>query len=96
MEDLYRSQFRLPHDLYELLKAAAHQEGRSVNAEVVARLQRTFAHAHNSDGDSQLAAVSERFERRLTQLEADLKRYVDERARPAGTPSKIGRRRAAK
>lgn len=43
MEDLYRSQFRLPYPLFEQLRAAADKSGRSVNAEVVARLADSFA-----------------------------------------------------
>ncbi|MEW6460371.1 MAG: Arc family DNA-binding protein [Pseudomonadota bacterium] len=39
MEELYRSQFRLPYSLYEQLKASADQNQRSVNAELVAALQ---------------------------------------------------------
>ncbi len=42
MEDLYRSQFRLPYSLYEHLKEAADRNHRSVNAELVARLESTF------------------------------------------------------
>jgi hypothetical protein len=42
MEDLYRSQFRLPYSLYEHLKAAADRSGRSLNAELVYRLTQTF------------------------------------------------------
>lgn len=41
-EDIYRSQFRLPYSLYELLKASADENHRSVNAELVARLESTF------------------------------------------------------
>lgn len=43
MEDIYRSQFRLPYSLYERLKAAADANRRSVNAELVARLEESFA-----------------------------------------------------
>lgn len=43
MEELYRSQFRLPYPIYEQLKASADNNHRSVNAELVARLERTFA-----------------------------------------------------
>ena len=43
MDDIYRSQFRLPYPLYEQLKQAADTNRRSVNAELVARLQETFA-----------------------------------------------------
>lgn len=43
MDEIYRSQFRLPYALYEQLKAAADSNHRSVNAELVARLESTFA-----------------------------------------------------
>lgn len=39
MNDIYRSQFRLPYSLYESLKDAADANRRSVNAELVARLE---------------------------------------------------------
>ena len=42
-EDTYRSQFRFPYPLYEQLKAAADRNRRSVNAELVARLETTIA-----------------------------------------------------
>lgn len=38
-DDIYRSQFRLPYRLYETLKKAAEQSHRSLNAEIVARLE---------------------------------------------------------
>lgn len=41
-EDIYRSQFRMPYSLYELLKASADSNRRSVNAELIARLESTF------------------------------------------------------
>jgi len=40
--DQFRSQFRLPNDLYERLKEAAEREGRSLNAEIVVRLEASF------------------------------------------------------
>ncbi len=43
MEEIYRSQFRLPQSLYEELKAAAGRKRRSLNAEIVERLESTFA-----------------------------------------------------
>lgn len=42
MEETYRSQFRMPQALYEKLKASADASHRSVNAELVARLESTF------------------------------------------------------
>lgn len=40
--DHFRSQFRLPNDLYERLKAEAERGGRSLNGEIVARLEASF------------------------------------------------------
>lgn len=40
--DYFRSQFRLPNDLYERLKAEAEKGGRSLNGEIVARLEASF------------------------------------------------------
>lgn len=43
MNDLHRSQYRLPYALYEKLQAAADAAGRSLNAEVVRRLEASFS-----------------------------------------------------
>lgn len=43
MEETYRSQFRLPYSLYEQLKASADKNRRSVNAELVSRLEESFS-----------------------------------------------------
>lgn len=40
--DLHRSQYRLPEDLYERLLKSSQREGRSLNAEIVARLEASF------------------------------------------------------
>lgn len=40
--DQFRSQFRLPGSLYDRLKEVAEREGRSLNAEIVARLEASF------------------------------------------------------
>ena len=42
MDDTYRSQFRLPGNLADALREAAEVAGRSMNAEIVARLQASF------------------------------------------------------
>lgn len=49
-DDLYRSQFRMPYDLYEQLKAAAESNKNSVNAELVARLQESFSDKRAAEG----------------------------------------------
>lgn len=41
-DDTHRSQYRLPADLYDQLQSAAQASGRSLNAELVARLRETF------------------------------------------------------
>jgi len=43
MNEIYRSQFRLPYSLYESLKEAADSNRRSVNAELVARLEASIS-----------------------------------------------------
>jgi len=43
MNEIYRSQFRLPYSLYEQLKQASEESQRSVNAELISRLQESFA-----------------------------------------------------
>lgn len=42
LPDLHRSQYRLPVTLHEQLQVAAAAAGRSVNAEIVARLSASF------------------------------------------------------
>lgn len=43
MEDIHRSQYRLPNALYERLRDAAKQRRRSINSELVERLEASFA-----------------------------------------------------
>lgn len=47
MNDLYRSQFRLPWPLYEALQQSADKKGISLNAELVIRLQNSIALDHD-------------------------------------------------
>lgn len=54
MDDTYRSQFRLPYGTYEKLKAEADKAGRSVNAELVVRLEQTLNPGTN---DSDLRTI---------------------------------------
>lgn len=83
MEDTFRSQFRLPYPLYEKLKAVAEESNRSLNAEIVARLQQSFE-PHN-DPDWQLRVAMHTNEVRLQTvghhmmlLRATLDRLKDE------------------
>lgn len=59
-DDTYRSQFRLPYDLYEKLKASSEENHRSLNAEIVDRLSKSI------EGES---AFEEMGERELTSHE---------------------------
>ncbi|MRW85846.1 Arc family DNA-binding protein [Pseudoduganella sp. FT26W] len=47
MGDIHRSQYRMPFSLFEKLKAEADRAGRSVNAELVGRLERTLLGSSN-------------------------------------------------
>ena len=47
-KDIFRSQFRLPWELYEQLKSSADQSGRSLNAEIIFRLETSFLESSQS------------------------------------------------
>lgn len=51
MDDTYRSQFRLPYPLYEKLKKSAEEHNRSLNSELVYRLETSLS-APASTGSS--------------------------------------------
>lgn len=71
MEEIYRSQFRLPYPLYERLKASADRNRRSVNAELVARLEEVFSDSPSEDRpvDQPTTRISK--EKLLASLEQD-------------------------
>lgn len=58
---IHRSQWRLPHDLFEKIDEAARANGRSANAELVARLESTFV----SEGFDDEASENNRMLRAL-------------------------------
>lgn len=45
MEDIVRSQLRVPSDLHDQLKECAERSGRSLNAEIVFRLTESLGRA---------------------------------------------------
>ncbi|SEC24860.1 Arc-like DNA binding domain-containing protein [Pseudomonas saponiphila] len=57
-DEIYRSQFRLPYPLYEQLKAAADGNRRSVNAELVARVEESFASQDRSSAAKSVFGVN--------------------------------------
>lgn len=80
MEDTYRSQFRLPYALYEHLKSAADNNKRSVNAELVARLEESFVPRNTSqdaDVTERLDALSEQNDKLQHMLDEVMTRLFD-------------------
>lgn len=71
MNDIYRSQFRMPYSVYENLKEAADQNHRSVNAELVARLENSFNanSTHNNPEAELLHKLYNESSKRLAELE---------------------------
>lgn len=75
-KDTYRSQFRLPWDLYDRLKEASETSGRSLNAEVVARLEASFTQPVNP-----LDASIKVLEQIMVEREARMLFEVEERVK---------------
>lgn len=73
-EDIYRSQFRLPMSLYENLKEAAEGSGRSLNAELVSRLEHSF----EADDDDALIDSLRRLHKESQQKVEELLRKGDQ------------------
>lgn len=74
MEEIYRSQFRLPYSLYEQIKASADANHRSVNAELVARLEASFQKSYTF-ADAVIIDEAHRSEPKFS--EADVKAAID-------------------
>lgn len=89
MEDIYRSQFRLPYSLYESLKESAGSNRRSINAELVARLEDSFG-AHDSEAGREQGANKPRAKAApeveilvlgfMAQVEQEVRRQAEELA----------------
>ena len=65
--DQHRSQFRIPYPLYERLKAEAEAQQRSLNAEIVARLEASLQPAPATI-DQIAALLDEREARMLVEI----------------------------
>lgn len=81
MNDIFRSQFRLPADLADQLRDAADGAGRSLNAEIVVRLQQSFG----ADQAVEKAAFEHGFEvatlrQEVERLKAERMQFFQERA----------------
>lgn len=46
---ILRSQFRMPEDIWEKLVAAAKEQGRSMNSELLYRLKKSFEEDENKE-----------------------------------------------
>lgn len=66
-DDFLKTALRIPRDLHEQIQSAAKATGRSMNAEIVARLQNTF---EAQSGDSALRLQVEENTAALRRLEA--------------------------
>lgn len=80
INDQHRSQFRLPYPLYERLKAAAEAQKRSLNAEIVTRLEASF----ETGGDTveRLAQIlGERDARLLEEIKATVQELIGQKSR---------------
>lgn len=83
-EENYRSQFRIPYSLYEALLASARQNRRSLNAEIVARLQESISASpdqganvvHDQDVADQLAEMAKRLEQFLNESQKDREEFA--------------------
>lgn len=74
-KELYRSQFRLPWELYEQMKTSADTNQRSVNAELVARLEESFRPQPSGAGiqpssDTTVRLLSEMYEQTMERVAA--------------------------
>ena len=71
IDDQHRSQFRFPYPLYEQLKASAEANKRSLNAEIVLRLEASFKTVEDPVSANQLKrALDERDARMLEEIKA--------------------------
>lgn len=71
-DDTYRSQFRLPYDLYEKLKAKSERNRRSLNAEIVARLDESLKDEPSGRTASRGFSTDKRLSKALQDLELAL------------------------
>lgn len=59
-DDFFRTQIRIPADLHRALKDATEDSGRSLNAEIVARLSESFRSAEVLERVSSMSAELDR------------------------------------
>lgn len=76
-DDTYRSQFRLPYELYEKLKEESEKNHRSMNAEIVARLQESFKAENTFISSIEKPELTEEMRREL--LASMIAEMVEER-----------------
>ena len=74
MNDLFRSQFRLPMELAEKLRMAAEAENRSMNAEIVARLQQSFEQFGQGD---RIGAAFDSLQDEIRQIKAAQEKLLE-------------------
>ena len=84
IDDQHRSQFRIPYSLYEQLKASAEANKRSLNAEIVLRLEASFRTAGDPLSASQLKRLlDERDARMIEEIKVMVQDNLNGRAQKA-------------
>ncbi len=86
MEEIYRSQFRLPYSLYESLKKSADANRRSVNAELIARLEESLSPQESAvEREHRLSQIREKASQPISNIVADfalqMEQEIERRAR---------------
>ncbi|AKA17368.1 Arc family DNA-binding protein [Aeromonas hydrophila] len=72
-KDIQRTALRLPRDLHNAIHEAADASGRTMNAEIVYRLQRTFDEDATSTDGTQLSGHPRAYKRlQKTTLQTDM------------------------
>lgn len=70
-DDFFRTQIRIPAEIHRALKDATEDSGRSMNAEIVARLEQSFAAQGSGHMDPESADfISRKFEELRQELDA--------------------------
>lgn len=82
-DNIDKTMVRFPPGLMDRLKAAAENNHRSMNAEIIARLEASFSAVEKSQDERRMEALIERFESILSGLG-----YRDNQGNPPKMPRK--------
>lgn len=71
-DDFFRTQIRIPTGIHLALKEAAEESGRSMNAEIVARLEQSFSPGQGLIGQAMIESETKRMEEMFSEMRQDL------------------------